>query len=76
MKMLVLQGEGEYDRYMSKMLRKLKQPHATRASCYIMHPGAHEDHEGSESLYKGFGGYGQRQSQESSNCELPSLLPL
>lgn len=39
MKMLVLQGEGEYDRYMSKMLRKLKQPHATRASCYIMHPG-------------------------------------
>lgn len=37
--MLVLQGEWEYDRYMSKMLRKLKQPHAMRASCYIMEEG-------------------------------------
>jgi hypothetical protein len=55
MKMLVLQGEWEYDRYMSKMLRKLKQPHATRASCYILHPGAHMDHGGSTSLNKGFG---------------------
>lgn len=41
--MLVLQGEWEYDRYMSKMLRKLKQLHATRASSNIMHPGEHTD---------------------------------
>lgn len=53
--MLVLQGEWEYDRYMSKMLRKLKQLHATRASSYIMRPGAHTDHEGSESLDQGLG---------------------
>lgn len=73
--MLVLQGEWEYDRYMSKMLRKLKQPHAMRASCYIMHPGAHTDHEGSELLYEGFGGCGQRQSQEPSGCgSLPCSL--
>lgn len=57
--MLVLQGEWEYDRYMSKMLRKLKQPHATRASCYIMHPGAQAEHEGPESLCKGFGAVGK-----------------
>lgn len=71
--MLVLQGEWEYDRYMSKMVRKLKQPHAMRASCYIMHPRTHMDYEGLESLYKGFGVVG-RESHEPSDCELPSLL--
>ena len=55
MKMLVLQGEREYDRYMSKMLQKLKELHATRASSYIMRPGAHTDHAGSESLDQGLG---------------------
>lgn len=73
--MLVLQGEWEYDRYMSKMLRKLKQPHATRASHYIRHPEAHTDHEGVGSLHKGFGLRGQRESQELRDCWLPSLLP-
>lgn len=55
MKMLVLQGEWEYDRYMSKMLWKLKQPHATRVFCYIIHPEAYTEREGSASLNKDFG---------------------
>lgn len=55
MQMLVLQGEWEYDRYMLKILWKLKEPHATRASCYITHPLIHMDCEGSTSLNKGLG---------------------
>lgn len=73
--MLVLQGEWEYDRYMSKMLRKLKQPHAMRASCYLMHPGAHTDREGSALLYKGFGVGGPRESQELSDFSAPFVKP-
>lgn len=77
--MLVLQGEWEYDRYMSKMLWKLKQPHATRASCYITQPGAHRDHKGLEPLDKGFGGYGQSPRSQvtvsSLLCSLSEVCP-